>query len=212
MLPRPPAPSCLRVRLEDSKETAGRFPDCPFLPEPDAAMDWRSLHRHRSAEQDSLHPACLKYGQFLWRQGLAARALLAVDRGLLCASPDNRCEGEEFRHPFQAIAWIVAHTPPGVFIGNPRVHYQHLADRVRGDRAEQKRWRAWACWWLVRLVQPELPADPRHDVREPLEHEIESSLLQHGSMMELKRWHAACEGAASYRQSERFVRDQNSCA
>ena len=31
---------------------------------------------------------------------------------------------------------------------NPRVHFQHLADRMNELRREQRRWRMWACWNL----------------------------------------------------------------
>ncbi len=160
-------------------------------------MDWRALRRHRADPQGSLHTACLKYGQFLWQRGLPARALLAVDRGLL-GVPAGETDGA--RLPYRAIAWIIAHTPADVFIGNPRFHYQHLADRVRGDRAEQKRWRSWACWWLVRLARPEFPADPRHDVREPPGEEVADGLLREGSEAELACWRVACEDAVSYRR------------
>ena len=61
--------------------------------------------------------------------------------------------------PYAAMAWLLQHTPPETFIGNPRVHFQHLADRMNEPRREQRRWRAWACWpwrtnWLNCEARP----------------------------------------------------------
>ncbi|HEX9784204.1 MAG TPA: hypothetical protein VGA56_15920 [Opitutaceae bacterium] len=175
-----------------------RFATCPFLPMPDGEMDWRSLNELRGGADARLYVRCLAYSQLLWRRGLAARALLAADRALFyeVASEDPATEGHPL--PYRAIAWIVAHTPPRVFIGNPRIHYQHLADRVRGARALQRRWRAWACWSLVRLARPELPPDPKHAVLEPSMDAIAQALVQHGVSNELPWWRQACDDARAY--------------
>jgi len=94
--------------------------------------------------------------------------------------------------PYAALTWIVAHTPPEVFLGNPRVHYQHLADRVREPRRAQRSTRAWAAWWLVRLVRPALPPDPGHLVREPSHSEVAFALQTHGVPGERQIWEQAC--------------------
>ncbi|MFM7209632.1 MAG: hypothetical protein ACKOY8_07415, partial [Verrucomicrobiota bacterium] len=72
-----------------------------------------------------------------------------------------------------------------------RVHYQHLADRVQGERAEIKKWRAWAAWAVVRAARPDLPADPKHAVREPMSDEIELGLTAHGVSGEAAEWRIA---------------------
>jgi hypothetical protein len=90
--------------------------------------------------------------------------------------------------PYAAIAWFLTHTPPEVFIGNPRVHFQHYADRMNEPRCEQRRWRAWACWALTRRLRPEWPADPRHDVVEPSEDAIAAALAIHGLTGETELW------------------------
>jgi hypothetical protein len=87
------------------------------------------------------------------------------------------------------MAWLIEHTPPGVFIGNPRVHFQHYADRMNEPRREQRRWRAWSCWALARAVRPELPADPRHAVTEPMLDQIFAALDEHGLPGEAQLWH-----------------------
>jgi hypothetical protein len=88
------------------------------------------------------------------------------------------------------MAWFLQHTPPDVFIGNPRVHFQHLADRMNEPRREQRRWRTWACWAITRAVRPEFPADPRHEVDEPNLSFIAAKLTEHGMPGETALWQA----------------------
>jgi hypothetical protein len=85
------------------------------------------------------------------------------------------------------------HAPAGVFIGNPRVHYQHLADRMNEPRRDQRRWRAWACWALARRLRPEWPGDPRHAVVEPTFAEIAARLDAHGIAGETALWRSVLE-------------------
>jgi len=87
------------------------------------------------------------------------------------------------------MAWFMRHAPKGVFIGNPRIHFQHYADRMNQPRRDQRRWRAWASWALARKVMPELPGDPRHVVDEPSPEEIEARLRRHGIPGEAALWH-----------------------
>jgi hypothetical protein len=90
--------------------------------------------------------------------------------------------------PYAAMVWFMRHTPRGVFIGNPRVHFQHYADRMNEPRREQRRWRAWACWALARRVMPDMPGDPRHKFDEPTLKHIEAQLHRHGIPGEASRW------------------------
>ena len=89
-----------------------------------------------------------------------------------------------------AIGWMVRQ-PSDQFTGNARVHYQHLADRVRGERAELKKWRAWAAWAVTRHVRPELTGDPKHAVTEPTHAEIEAGLRTYGLVSEIAEWRKA---------------------
>ena len=109
----------------------------------------------------------LTYGQYLWQRGLAARAILCVDRAFGADLPGDAPVLHDWPMPYAALAWMLAHVPAGIFVGNPRVHYQHLADRMHEPRREQRRWRAWACWALTRRVRPAYPADPRHAIVAP---------------------------------------------
>jgi hypothetical protein len=89
------------------------------------------------------------------------------------------------------MAWMLKHTPPDIFIGNPRVHFQHLADRMNEPRRDQRRWRIWACWAIARAVRPEFPNDPKHAVREPAVEEIAAQLNLHGIRGETAVWRDA---------------------
>lgn len=158
-------------------------------------MDWRTLRSVGTDRGEEFYLRCLSYGNYLWVRGLVARALLAVDRGLLCAVNHPAPVLTQNPLPYRAVGWMLREVPRKRFFGNPRVHYQHLADRVRGEREEQRRWRAWACWYLVRLSRPELVADPDHMVEEPTEAAIRSRLDEHGIAGERAWWQEACAEA-----------------
>jgi hypothetical protein len=165
------------------------FPPCPHLPAARAGLDWKALHAFRdSARGDAFYFACLEYAQALWQRGFAARALLCLDRAF---GADLRGDEPVLRThplPYVAMAWLIRNTPSGVFLGNPRVHFQHYADRMNEPRREQRRWRAWACWAIARAVRPDLPGDSRHQVREPQLDEIKTGLARHGHPDESELW------------------------
>lgn len=171
------------------------LPPCPHLPPSRPDLDWRALHGFRAARRGAeFYAACLEYGQALWQRGLAARALLCLDRALGAELRGDEAVLRTWPLPYAATAWIVAATPEGVFIGNPRVHFQHYAGRMNEPRREQRRWRAWACWALVRAVKPELPGDPRHVITEPSHAEIAAQLERHGHPGEAELWAAVRAG------------------
>lgn len=182
---------------------ATEFSACPYLPapEPGRVLDWRSLNELGRDRGPIFYKRCLAYAQHLWMGGLAARALLAVDRALLAELQGDDPAIVHQPLPYLAAAWLIASTPDGVFIGNPRIHYQHLADRVREPRRAQRGTRAWACWHLARLVRPDLPGDPRHIVTEPTRDETAAALLRHGIAGEHATWLAALEAAAAWPRS-----------
>lgn len=172
------------------------LPSCPHLPAARPELDWRSLHRHREAGRGELfYRDCLEYGHCLWERGLAARALLCLDRAFGADLRGDEPVLRDYPLPYAATAWMVGRVPPGVFIGNPRVHFQHYADRMNEPRREQRRWRAWACWALVRRVRPEWPGDPRHLVKEPAEAAIAAGLRVAGHRGEEALWQGCLAGA-----------------
>lgn len=167
-------------------------PACPLLPHPLAPMSWRDLES--APDERELYLRCLRYAQQLWRDNLPARALLAVDRALYCDLPSGDPVLVEHPLPYGAIRWLIAADTGDTFTGNARVHYQHLADRVRGPRQAIKRWRAWAGWALARRARPDLPGDPRHAVREPDLREIHAGLEAAGHAGEALVWLRVLEG------------------
>lgn len=165
------------------------FPPCPFLPPARPELDWRSLNLHRTAPRGgAFYFACLEYGQTIWTREQAARSLLCLDRAFGAELTGREPELAAWPLPYAAMAWLMRQTPERVFLGNPRVHFQHYADRMNDPRREQRQWRAWACWALARAVLPELPGDPRHVVKEPGEETIAGNLDRFGLPGETALW------------------------
>ncbi|MCB1124039.1 MAG: hypothetical protein KJT03_20980, partial [Verrucomicrobiae bacterium] len=121
------------------------------------------------------------------------RALLAVDRALLTDLTGEEPELLAWPLPYQAMAWMIANYREETFVGNPRVHFQHLASRIRGERADQRRWRAWACWYLTRQVKPALPGDAKQGIIEPAFEAIDKGLENHGISGEAAIWRSVLE-------------------
>jgi hypothetical protein len=166
---------------------------CTYLPEPDYEMDWKSMSSSKSISCIRFYMTALQYAQVLWLRKLPARALLAIDRALLTHLTGDEIELKDWPLPYRASAWIIAHYEDRYFVGNPRVHFQHLASRVRGERKEQKMWRAWACWQLACLTRPDLPGDMKQGIIEPSFKDICEGLKEHGIPRELETWQAVVE-------------------
>jgi hypothetical protein len=158
-------------------------------------MDAGALSAHGPARDAGFYLTALTYGHYLWQNGRAARAILKLDRALLSDLRGDEPVLRTWPLPYDAMAWLLRHTPAGVFIGNPRVHFQHLADRMNEPRRDQRRWRTWACWALCRAVRPEFPADPLHAVTEPTPELIAQKLRRHGIAGEAELWQATMQRA-----------------
>lgn len=171
-----------------------RFPACPPLPAPRAGLDWRTLHvfRHEARGAD-FYVACLEYGAALWNRGLAARAILCLDRAMGADLAAGDPILQKWPLPYAAMVWFMRHTPDAVFIGNPRVHFQHYADRLREPRRDQRKWRAWACWALACAVRPDWPGDPKHQIEEPTLEQIARGLEAYGHVGETALWCAVLD-------------------
>jgi hypothetical protein len=163
-------------------------PPCPHLPEPAPGLDHTHLGKHGEERDIAFYVSCLEYGQVLWQRGLAARAVLCLDRAMGADLRGDEPQLLAHPLPYAAMAWFLAHTPREVFIGNPRVHFQHYADRMNEPRKEQRRWRAWACWAMTRRIRPDWPSDPKHVVVEPTETDIALALDTHGLPGETALW------------------------
>ena len=131
------------------------LPPCPHLPAPRAGLDWRALHVHREdVRGEAFFHDCLEYGHALWQRGLAARALLCLDRAFGADLRGDEPVLRDWPQPYAATVWFVKHAPPEIFLGNPRVHFQHYAGRMNEPRRAQRVARAWACWALARVLAP----------------------------------------------------------
>ncbi len=167
------------------------LPPCPHLPPPRAGLDWRTLHVHREDVRGAeFYHDCLEYAHALWQRGLAARALLCLDRAFGADLRGDEPVLREWPSPYAALVWFLRHAPSANLVGNPRVHFQHYAGRLEGPRREARRARAWACWALTRVVLPELPGDMKHEVTEPTVEEIARQLGVHGWQREEAHWRA----------------------
>jgi hypothetical protein len=151
-------------------------------------MDAGALTALGDERGERFYLTALTYGAYLWQHGLAARATLCLDRALGADLRGDEPVLRDWPLPYAAMRWFLAHTPPEVFIGNPRVHFQHLADRMNEPRRDQRRWRAWACWALACRTRPEWPGDPKHRVVEPTIAEIATRLDAHGVPGESALW------------------------
>lgn len=167
------------------------LPPCPHLPSAPAAMDASALTAHGNDRGGAFYLTALIYAQYLWQRRQVARAILKVDRALGADLRGDEPELAAWPLPYAALGWILREAPRDLFIGNPRVHYQHLAGRMNEPRREQRRWRAWAGWAVARAVRPEWPADPKHQVREPTLDEIEARLTVYGLPGEAALWRQA---------------------
>lgn len=151
-------------------------------------MDAKALTIHGAERDAAFYLTALTYAQYLWQRGLAARALLSLDRALGADLRGDEAVLRDWPLPYEAMAWFLRHTPADIFIGNPRVHFQHLADRMNEPRRDQRRWRTWACWALCRAGWPEFPPDPKHLVVEPTVELIAQKLMEHGIAGESALW------------------------
>jgi hypothetical protein len=159
-------------------------------------MNAGALTAHGDARDAEFYLTALTYAHHLWQRGLAARAVLSLDRALGADLRGDEPVLSQWPLPYAAQAWFLRHTPTDVFIGNPRVHFQHLADRMNEPRREQRRWRIWACWAICRAVRPEFPADPKHAVTEPSAGEIAERLHRHGIPGEADCWRNVLKSAS----------------
>ena len=168
---------------------------CPFLPTPERPLGpntTRSLGADRGA---AFYGAALNYAHSLWLRGLPARAILLLNRAMGCELDGSEPTVQRWPVPYEAIVWILQSRKIEDFIGNPRRHWQHLATRMVEPRKELRSARAWACWYLSRIVLPDYPADERqieHEgVIEPSADEIGAWISRLGLPGELELWHRA---------------------
>ena len=171
---------------------------CPYLPRQDEPLSAAFVAVLGEDRGPDFYLAALHYAQSLWRQGFPARSILLLNRALGAELDGSEPVLPQWPLPYLAIGWLLDHHLPEHFMGNPRRHWQHLATRMSGPRAELRTWRAWACWRMACVTLPDWPADEKQlaeeGVREPGEEEIAGHLERLGHPGEVGLWREVLEG------------------
>jgi hypothetical protein len=145
---------------------------CPWLPRVERQLGLETVGLHRQAKGWDFHLAALACSQSLWMAGKPAQAILQINQSFMADLGNAGDENEFFGQPppaYLALAWILREAAGGGagFMGNPVRHFQHLATRMSGPRAEIRAWRAWACFHIAEKVLPAgHPRDGRQIARE----------------------------------------------
>ncbi|MGJ8697745.1 MAG: hypothetical protein ACSHYF_15610 [Verrucomicrobiaceae bacterium] len=118
----------------------------PHLPSAPADLTSAHTRPHREQCGPRFQAACLQLAQSLWLQKKPAQAILQLNKSAFAETPTS--------FSFAALKWFLENRQPHLFIGNPVRHFQHLATRMSGPRAEPRTWIAWACFHLSLKVLP----------------------------------------------------------
>jgi hypothetical protein len=124
---------------------------CPWLPEVGAEIDFWITRRHGGVRGGDFYLDALRYAQSLWMAGKPAQAILQLNKAWMADLSPSDPVLEIHPSPYQALVWILETASTGEcgFLGNPVRHFQHLATRMSGQRAEIRVWRAWFCFHLA---------------------------------------------------------------
>jgi hypothetical protein len=166
-----PMPSCFEMDAL-TPDPPKRNPPCPFLPPAEEALGPWVTRRHEGEKGPGFYFDALRYAQWLWGGGKPAQAILQLNKAWMAVLAADERVLDDWPPPYAALAWILRAARQGDcgFIGNPVRHFQHLASRMSGPRAESRAWRAWACFHLAERVlgPPGFPRDGEQLVREGL--------------------------------------------
>jgi len=170
---------------------------CPHLPKVlSESMDYRHLRQFGAERGPKFYLACLEYAQWLWQRELTARAILCLDRAMGADLAPKDAILDQHPIPYRAMSYFIRTNRHEVFMGNPRVHFQHYADRLGPPRETIRRWRAWACWHLAHTIRPDLPSDPKHLVEVPDVDAVSEGLARHGTHLEDYLWRSVLHEAS----------------
>jgi RimJ/RimL family protein N-acetyltransferase len=170
---------------------------CPLLPEVDHVWQPREVLSLGKDRGPVFYTASLHYAQSQWQRGLPAQAILQLNRALATALPGSEPVLQQWPLPYRAMAWMIQQQRDGQFMGNPRRHFQHLATRMVEPQKNLRVWRAWACWFLSKIILPEqlYPADHRQirdeGIIEPTYHTILASLSRFSPSHDVQQWQQA---------------------
>lgn len=167
-------------------------------------MSYRCLRTPKVlARVELFYLTTLQYSQHLWQQGHAGRALLALTRALYCDICQDAAILKQWPLPYAALRWIVQSHHSDDFPGNPRLSFQHQASRLRGERKELRRARAWAAWALICQARLSLKGDPAEPTPEPTIPQVRKLLVQYGHLNEPELWDQAAVSELSPSQISR---------
>ncbi|MFT3991170.1 MAG: hypothetical protein QM680_07145 [Luteolibacter sp.] len=141
---------------------------CSWLPEVSETLDFTHTRRHGEVKGAAFYVDALMYAQSQWLAGKPAQAILQLNKAWMADLAGGEAILEKYPPPYRALAWILEHLPMGHpgFFGNPVRHFQHLASRMSGPRAEIRTWRAWVCFHLAERILPGCERDGRQLARE----------------------------------------------
>lgn len=144
---------------------------CPWLPQVDRVHDFSLTRRHGGEKGVRYFLDALSYAQSQWLDGKPAQAILQLDKAWMADWVDGELPPDG-NDPYRALVWILRRSSTGGcgYLGNPVRHFQHLASRMSGPRAELRRWRAWLCLHLAERFLPagQYPRDGVQIAREGL--------------------------------------------
>lgn len=147
-------------------------PPCPWLPDVGEALDFSVTRRHGGEKGVEFYVDALRFAQSQWCAGKPAQAILQLNKAWMADLPADHPVFEAHPSPYRALVWILetASQRDCGYLGNPVRHFQHLASRMAGPRAELRAWRAWLCFHLAERVlnSTEYPRDGEQIAREGL--------------------------------------------
>ncbi|MES2921862.1 MAG: hypothetical protein V4819_09955 [Verrucomicrobiota bacterium] len=147
-------------------------PPCPWLPDVPEIYNFSITRRHGHAKGAEFYLDALRYAQSLWIARKPAQAILQLNKAWMADLSGSEPELLAHPPPYQALAWLLEKAAAGDcgYLGNPVRHFQHLASRMSGPRAEIRAWRAWVCFHLAErlLERAKFPRDGEQIAREGL--------------------------------------------
>ena len=147
-------------------------PACPWLPEISGRHDFTLTRRHGHVKGADFYLDALRYAQSQWISGKPAQAILQLNKSWMADLAGEESVLESHSSPYRALVWIMENAAGGNrgYLGNPVRHFQHLASRMSGPRAEIRSWRGWLCFHLAErtLGRTGFPRDGEQIAREGL--------------------------------------------
>ena len=134
--------------------------------------DFSLTRRHGAMKGAEFYRDALIFAQSLWQVGKPAQAILQLNKSWMADLAVDDPILESHLPPYRALIWILEKAASGEhgYLGNPVRHFQHLASRMSGPRAEIRAWRAWLCFHLAERIlgAAEFPRDGQQLVCEGL--------------------------------------------